>query len=81
MTSAASASVGLGAAPGIAAGGCVPGRGALLVEGRLLRTGACPGRYAEVVPEPRMRFATVVVSSFLMGLGPRMRDGPTGREG
>jgi hypothetical protein len=40
MTSIDSDSLGRGAAPGIAAGGWVPGRGALLVEGRLALVGA-----------------------------------------
>jgi len=43
MTRVASAAVGRGAAPGMAAGGCVPGRGAL-VDGNALRVGVCPGR-------------------------------------
>ena len=81
MTSVASDPVGLGGAPGIAAGGWVPGRGALLVVGRLLRLGAWPGRYAEVVPDPRMRFATVGCRPFWWAVGSRVRVGPTGREG
>jgi hypothetical protein len=58
MISADSDALGRGAAPGIAAGGWVPGRGALLADGKLLRLGVWPGRCAEVVPVPRMRFAT-----------------------